>query len=177
MKRFTQLFHALDATPATKAKVAALQDYFAMESPANAVWALYLLLGKTRRRLVTSRVLRQVFLTAIPMPDWLFEDCYAQVGDAAEVIALLWPEAVATVASSSGSEPLPQDQLAPPLPLHDWMEQVLPQVKAATTEEERQHRILPRRIPASGGRSGYPTSGPGPACSLCPSPQSSLTEC
>ena len=49
MKRFTQLFKAIDATTSTNAKVAALGNYFQEESPRNAVWALYLLLGKTRR--------------------------------------------------------------------------------------------------------------------------------
>ena len=73
MKRFTQLFQEVDSTTSTNEKVAALQRYFHDESAANAVWALYLFLGKTRRRLITSRVLRDIFLQISDIPEWLFE--------------------------------------------------------------------------------------------------------
>jgi DNA ligase-1 len=114
MKRFTELFRAIDATTSTNAKVRSLTAYFNTAAPADQVWALYLLLGKTRRRTVTARMLRQVFLHLSAMPDWLFQDCYAQVGDSAEVIALLLREV-----------PLPPH---PPedIPLHQWMEQRIP---------------------------------------------------
>jgi DNA ligase-1 len=130
MRRFTQLFQAIDATPSTNAKVAALSQYFATESPANAVWALYLLLGKTRRRLVTSRILRDVYLSISDLPEWLFEDCYAQVGDSAEVIALLLRDT-----------PL-AGQASADIPLHEWMEQIIPQVKGIETDEERRDLVV-----------------------------------
>jgi DNA ligase-1 len=130
MRRFTQLFQAIDATPSTNAKVAALSQYFATESPANAVWALYLLLNKTRRRLVTSRVLRDVYLSISDLPEWLFEDCYAQVGDSAEVIALLLRDT-----------PL-AGQASADIPLHEWMEQIIPQVKGIETEAERRDLVV-----------------------------------
>ena len=130
MRRFTQLFQAIDATPSTNAKVAALSQYFATESPANAVWALYLLLNKTRRRLVTSRVLRDVYLSISDLPEWLFEDCYAQVGDSAEVIALLLRDT-----------PL-AGQASTDIPLHEWMEQIIPQVKGVETDEERRDLVV-----------------------------------
>jgi DNA ligase-1 len=130
MRRFTQLFQAIDATPSTNAKVAALSQYFATESPANAVWALYLLLGKTRRRLVTSRILRDVYLSISDLPEWLFEDCYAQVGDSAEVIALLLRDT-----------PL-AGQASADIPLHEWMEQIIPQVKGIETEAERRDLVV-----------------------------------
>ncbi|MGF1536689.1 MAG: ATP-dependent DNA ligase [Elainellaceae cyanobacterium] len=130
MQRFTALFQAVDATTSTNAKVAALEQYFRDETPRNAVWALYLLLGKTRRRLVTSRVLRDVFLQVSDLPEWLFKDCYAHVGDSAEAIALLLPSAN-----------LP-DQARLDLPLHEWMEQVIPTVKAAETDEELKQLIV-----------------------------------
>jgi DNA ligase-1 len=130
MRRFTQLFQAIDATPSTNAKVAALSQYFATESPANAVWALYLLLNKTRRRLVTSRVLRDVYLSISDLPEWLFEDCYAQVGDSAEVIALLLRDT-----------PL-AGQASADIPLHEWMEQIIPQVKGIETDEERRDLVV-----------------------------------
>lgn len=124
MKRFARLFEEVDATTSTNAKVSALQQYFRAEVPASAVWALYLLLGKTRKRLITSRVLRDIFLQISNIPEWLFEDCYAQVGDTAEVIALLIRDA-----------PL-EKQAALDLPLHVWIEEVIPQVKQVKSGEE-----------------------------------------
>jgi DNA ligase 1 len=124
MKRFTELFQAVDSTTSTNEKVQALQQYFQQESAANAAWALYLLLGKTRKRLITSRALREVFLQISEIPEWLFKDCYAHVGDSAEVIALLLRDT-----------PLPA-QPAADIPLHQWMEDIIPLVKSAKTEAE-----------------------------------------
>ncbi|MDB9526755.1 ATP-dependent DNA ligase [Oscillatoria sp. CS-180] len=130
MKRFTELFQAIDATTSTNAKVDAIRQYFAEEDAANAVWALYLLLNKTRRRLITSRVLRDVYLSISNIPEWLFKDCYSHVGDSAEVIALLLRDT-----------PL-EGQLASDIPLQEWMEQIIPLVKAVETEEERHELIV-----------------------------------
>lgn len=128
MKRFTQLFQAVDGTTSTNEKVAALQIYFRDESAANAVWALYLFLGKTRKRLITSRVLRDIFLQVSDIPEWLFEASYAHVGDSAETIALLLVDT-----------PLPTSQQPfQDKPLHVWLETIIPQVKACSEEEQRQ---------------------------------------
>lgn len=124
MKRFAQLFQAVDATTSTNEKVRALRAYFREEEPASAVWGLYLLLGKTRKRLITSRVLRDVFLQISEIPEWLFEDCYAQVGDSAEVIALLLRDVALPVQPASIHS------------LAEWMEQVIPQVKTIAPEAE-----------------------------------------
>jgi len=130
MKRFTQLFQQVDATTSTNEKVKALQQYFREEEPANAVWALYLLLSKTRRRLITSRVLRDVFLQISAVPEWLFEDCYAQVGDTAEAIALLLRDT-----------PF-EAQTASPIPLHVWMETIIPTVKTMASDEALRDLIV-----------------------------------
>lgn len=128
MKRFTQLFQAVDGTTSTNEKVAALQSYFHDESAANAVWALYLFLGKTRKRLITSRVLRDIFLQVSDIPEWLFEASYAHVGDSAETIALLLVDT-----------PLPASQQSfEDQPLHVWLETLIPQVKACNEEEQQQ---------------------------------------
>jgi DNA ligase-1 len=130
MNRFTQLFQQVDATTSTNAKVSALQQYFADEAAANAIWALYLLLGKTRKRLITSKVLRDIFLRAYDIPEWLFADCYAHVGDTAEVIALLLQ-----------STPLKRS-LPLPYSLQQWMEEVIPQVKTIESESALQALVL-----------------------------------
>ncbi len=132
MKRFTQLFQEVDGTTSTNGKVAALQRYFHDESPANAVWALYLFLGKTRKRLITSRVLRDIFLQTSDIPEWLFAASYAHVGDSAETIALLLADT-----------PLPSSQAAfQDQPLHQWLETLIPQVKTCADEEEQRQLIL-----------------------------------
>jgi DNA ligase 1 len=144
MQRFTQLFQQIDATTSTNQKVAALQRYFQQEAPANAVWALYLLLGKTRKRLITSRVLRDIFLQSCDLPEWLFDECYAQVGDSAEVISLLW----ATVISPEHHDVNRQDSSAgeqlnqPAAPLQVWMEEIIPQVKGISDPDMLRSQVL-----------------------------------
>lgn len=139
MQRFTQLFLDIDATTSTNEKVRSLQAYFQTADPADKVWALYLLLGKTRRRTVTSRVLRDVFLQISDIPEWLFKDCYAQVGDSAEVIALLLRDVDLSGQSPVSGGPPRRGALlcAPTIPLHQWMEEIIPMAKAATDDERR----------------------------------------
>ncbi|HIK17582.1 MAG TPA: ATP-dependent DNA ligase [Leptolyngbyaceae cyanobacterium M33_DOE_097] len=131
MQQFTQLFQAVDSTTSTNAKVEALQTYFQTESPENIVWALYLLLGKTRKRLITSNVLRKIFLQISDIPEWLFEDCYAQVGDSAETIALLLHQSTLKdrAATLNAAE-------KPTITLKEWMEVIIPKVKTAETDLE-----------------------------------------
>ena len=130
MKRFTQLFREVDATTSTNEKVRSLTAYFNEADSADKVWALYLLLGKTRKRTVTSRVLRDVFLQISDIPEWLFQESYSHVGDSAEVIALLLRDT-----------PLP-DQNKESIPLHQWMEEIIPLVKKAETDAERRDLIV-----------------------------------
>ena len=117
MRRFAALYRELDARSGTGARVEALAAYFASAAPEDAAWALHVLLGKQGRRLITGRRLRQICLEGSALPEWLFDDCYAHVGDSAETIALLWRQ----VAPDT-----PETPAAPDAPLHQWMEQLLP---------------------------------------------------
>ncbi|MEM6449294.1 MAG: ATP-dependent DNA ligase [Cyanobacteria bacterium P01_D01_bin.105] len=128
MRQFTQLFKAIDATTSTNEKVSALRHYFQTETPINAVWALYLLLGKTRRRLITSRILREIFLHISDIPEWLFEESYSHVGDSAETIALLLRD---TPIEKTGASNATGNT-----PLHVWMETIIPQVKQLQKTDE-----------------------------------------
>ena len=125
MQRFQALFQQLDRSTGTRAKQQALVDYFRGTPPADAAWGLELLLGKRRRRLITGRRLRQVAQALSGLPQWLFDDCHAQVGDSAETVALLLPHGEAAL----------QER-----PLHQWMEQDLPQL--AAMEADAQARAL-----------------------------------
>jgi DNA ligase 1 len=118
MRRFADLYSALDSSSGTQARVDALVAYFSGVDAADGAWALHVLLGKQGKRLITGRRLRQICLEDSPLPEWLFDDCYAQVGDSAETIALLWAQV-----GAGASEPLHHS-------LHAWMEQLLPAAAA-----------------------------------------------
>ena len=93
MKRFAQLFLALDATTATSAKVEALKRYFAAAAPRDAAWAAYFLAGGKPRQVVGTGLLRTLACQRAGIADWLFDAAYQAVGDLAETIAHILPPA------------------------------------------------------------------------------------
>jgi DNA ligase 1 len=94
MRDFAALYDAIDATTATQGKVAALVSYFRAAAPGDAAWAISFLVGRRPKRLIKSADLRAWAAEAAGIPDWLFEESYAQAGDLAETISLLVPESV-----------------------------------------------------------------------------------
>lgn len=100
MQRFATLFEALDGTTKTSAKTSALADYFRTAPEADRVWTVALLTGRRPKRAVSSTELRLWAAEAAGIPDWLFEESYAMVGDLAETIALLLPPPDASLALS-----------------------------------------------------------------------------
>lgn len=94
MKRFAELYAALDATTSTAAKVDALVAYLAAAPDEDAAWAVYFLAGGKPRQTVRTALLRAVATEAAGLPDWLFEASYQAVGDLAETIALVLPPPV-----------------------------------------------------------------------------------
>ncbi|PZW71219.1 DNA ligase-1 [Pseudomonas sp. URMO17WK12:I1] len=111
MIAFAQLYARLDATTSSNAKLAALQDYLRAAEPADAAWAVYFLAGGRPRQLVPSRQLRELAMQRAGLSDWLFEESYSAVGDLAETIALLLPEATST--SSDGLAVWVEQKLLP----------------------------------------------------------------
>ncbi|MFB4371273.1 MULTISPECIES: ATP-dependent DNA ligase [unclassified Pseudomonas] len=111
MIAFAQLYARLDATTSSNAKLAALQDYLRDAEPADAAWAVYFLAGGRPRQLVPSRQLRELAMQRAGLSDWLFEESYSAVGDLAETIALLLPEATST--SSDGLAVWVEQKLLP----------------------------------------------------------------
>ena len=93
MKRFTNLYWRLDATSRTTEKVEALRDYFASAPPEDAACALAVLSGGRQLRAVSTTQLRAWAAEATGLPPWLVEECYAHVGDLAETLALVLPDA------------------------------------------------------------------------------------
>lgn len=91
MREFAQLYAELDETTATNRKLDALQDYFRRVAPENAAWAVYFLAGGKPRQAVPSRLLRECAIAYAGLDEWLFDECYAAVGDMAETIAHILP--------------------------------------------------------------------------------------
>ncbi|MEI6028784.1 MAG: ATP-dependent DNA ligase [Betaproteobacteria bacterium] len=120
MRRFTELYEALDASTATTAKVAAMVDYFGRAPPEDAAWAVYFLAGGKPRQVVPTALLRRTACAVAGIDDWLFDECYQAVGDLAETIAHVLP----APASRSG------DGLA------YWVEQRLMPLKGLSPEEQ-----------------------------------------
>lgn len=114
MKRFADLYEALDSTTSTLAKVEAMVHYFREAPPHDAAWALWFLTGRRPKRLLGAQGLVAWTLELTRTPDWLFSECYAVVGDLAECIALLLDD---------GTRITHPDQT----PLSVWMEErILP---------------------------------------------------
>jgi DNA ligase-1 len=91
MKRFARLFSELDATTSTNEKVEALTRYFHEAPPRDAAWAVYFLAGGKPRQVVKTGALVSLACYLAQIEYWLFDECYQQVGDLAETIALVLP--------------------------------------------------------------------------------------
>ena len=94
MRDFASLYWRLDATTSTTEKLAALREYFSTAPAADSACALHLLSGGKQSRAVSTTLLREWAAEAAGIPLWLLEECYAQVGDLAETLALVLPPAV-----------------------------------------------------------------------------------
>ncbi|MDO8882897.1 ATP-dependent DNA ligase [Pseudotabrizicola sp.] len=104
MKRFAALFTALESTPKTGEKTAALTEYFRTAPEPDRVWTIALLSGRRPKRAVNATELRLWAAQAANVPLWLFEESYAVAGDLAETIAHLLPPATTTAAPSLESK-------------------------------------------------------------------------
>ena len=91
MKAFADLYTRLDATTSSNSKLIFLQDYLRIAISADAAWAVYFLAGGRPRRVVPTKLLRELAIQSSGLPLWLFEESYEAVGDLAETITLLLP--------------------------------------------------------------------------------------
>ncbi len=95
MKRFATLYDALDGTTSTNARVQAMAAYFGQAPAEDAAWAVFFLAGGRLGRLVPTAELRTLAARMAGLPDWLFDASYQTVGDLAETIAWILPDAEA----------------------------------------------------------------------------------
>ncbi len=137
MRRLADLYDALDSTTSTNAKVEAMVRYFGEAPPEDAAWALYFLTGRRLKRLLTTKLLVGWTLELTGLPEWLFAETYASVGDLAEVIALLLDQ---------HERPENPEEL----PLSRWLEERLLPLRSLEPAEQRERvvtwwKTLPRR--------------------------------
>jgi DNA ligase-1 len=152
MRRFADLYDAIDRTTSTNAKVAALVAYLSSAPAADAAWALFFLTGRRLKRLLPSRLLHQWTQEVTAIPEWLIEASYAEAGDFAEAIALLVAPAKgrpvpqrrrhAVTQTSLFEEPSPDvDHGDVNLSLSRWLEsRILP--LRDVDDEERRVRVM-----------------------------------
>ena len=119
MKEFAALYRALDESTATNDKVNALERYFRAAPPGDAAWALHMLLGNRPRRVISSATLRSCAAGAAGMPSWLLDECYDQVGDVAETVALLTNSDARAPAEDRGLQYWIEERLLPMRELDD----------------------------------------------------------
>lgn len=91
MKLFTDLLFRLDQARGDSGKLAALNDYFSESSAAGSAWAAFLLSGLRLKTQLKNEKLRQWAQEWSGISDWLFDQCYSEVGDVCETIALILP--------------------------------------------------------------------------------------
>jgi DNA ligase-1 len=138
MRRFAQLYDALDATTSTNAKVAAMRAYFAEAPAADAAWAVFFLIGARLKRLIAPRLLAGWALEETNTPGWMFEECYSAAGDLAEVVALL------VDGQRDGPPPASEG-----IPLSRLIEEILLPLREADEARKREAVVdLWRRMPA-----------------------------
>jgi DNA ligase-1 len=96
MKAFAQLFAELDRSTRTNDKVDALVRYFRIADAADAAWAVFFLTGNRPKQAVPTKRLHAIAADVAGLSEWLFAECYDQVGDLAETIALILPPPLAS---------------------------------------------------------------------------------
>ncbi|WP_323771163.1 ATP-dependent DNA ligase [Antarctobacter sp.] len=91
MKRFADLFAAIDQTTKTSVKTKAMADYFSHAPDNDKLWCIALFSGRRPKRAVTTTALRAWAAERAGIPLWLLEESYPIVGDLAETLALILP--------------------------------------------------------------------------------------
>lgn len=94
MKKFSELFTALDQTTKTLTKIKALVTYFEKASDQDKLWAIALLSHRRPKRTVNTTLLSLWAAEISGLPVWLFEESHHVVGDLAETIMLVLPPPV-----------------------------------------------------------------------------------
>ncbi len=120
MKEFATLIHALDSSNKTNLKKEAVLHFFREASDKDKLWFLALMTGKRPKRSIAVKDLKTWTLEITEIPEWLFIESYAAVGDLSETLALLLPSASQLIEKS----------------LSDWMDEIIALQNASIAEKK-----------------------------------------
>jgi len=126
LNKFSKLFEELDSNNSINKKVNSLIKYFKSNNNLNNIWTIYLLIGKSNKRFISGKSLRDYYSDIYKMPRWLIETCYSKVGDSAEVISLLLQDKL----RNNINEDIPLDQL---------INKVLPNLSKLNENQKKSH--------------------------------------
>jgi DNA ligase-1 len=120
MKEFATLIHALDSSNKTNLKKEAILEFFRTATEDDKIWFLALMTGKRPKRGIAIKDLKTWTLEITGIPEWLFIESYAAVGDLAETLSLLLPPPAVLIEKS----------------LSEWMEEIIA-IRDATIMEKK----------------------------------------
>lgn len=120
MKTFADLINALDSTNKTNLRLEAIDRFLTEADEGDKLWFLALFTGKRPKRQVNTALMRQWAMEAARIPEWLFLESYASVGDLGETISLILPQPAQYIERS----------------LSEWMQLIL-RLRDATDEEKK----------------------------------------
>ena len=154
LRQFGDLIKDIDQSSGTNKKINLITEFIKNIDPSDGCWTLSLLMNIRQKRLITGKRLREILQACTTMPTWLFDDCFAQVGDSAETLSLLWPEIKGEVNNQTYQCPEDIEMLYSEMnstkPLHWWMETLLPRIKNKEDIEQKNSMIeLWKKIPTN----------------------------
>lgn len=92
MRTFATLVNALDSTNKTNLKLEAIDRFLHEADNDDKLWFLALFTGKRPKRNINTTLMKQWAIEVTAIPEWLFQESYAAVGDLGETIALILPQ-------------------------------------------------------------------------------------
>ncbi|MCH5717440.1 hypothetical protein [Niabella hibiscisoli] len=81
MKYFAKLIQSLEISNKTNDKIDAIVDYLKIAPDNDKLWLIALFTGRRPKRPVKSTLIREWALELSGLPEWLFLECYSNVGD------------------------------------------------------------------------------------------------
>ncbi|WP_346238111.1 ATP-dependent DNA ligase [Niabella insulamsoli] len=91
MKQFASLIQSLEISNKTNDKVDAIVSYLSVAPDNDKLWLIALFTGRRPKRPVKSSLIKAWALEVSGLPEWLFLECYSNVGDLGETISLILP--------------------------------------------------------------------------------------
>lgn len=124
MKNFAALIQSLEISNKTNDKIDAIVEYLKIAPDDDKLWLIALFTGRRPRRPVKSTLIREWALELSGLPEWLFLECYSNVGDLGETISLILPQ--------------PQNRIEKTI--SQWMRELLE--LGTKTDEEKKAYVL-----------------------------------